>query len=364
MGIFKQIYISLKVLLRIFIVTLNNIFCAPTYFIWILTFQPLKWFAPQLYWIIEGKLYHLLLAVVASWPWSAGYAIAEAGDDIRPCTASRTLVLVNHQSTGDVPMLIAALNPKCSILPNIMWIMDKTFQYTNFGVVSMIHRDFFIRSGRTLREQAVMELRQHIQNSYIPRKRNWMMLFPEGGFLRKRRSASQKFAAKNNLPCLEHVTLPRLGALIAIFKELHPGEKEIQSKTSDDMLSWVLDITIGYPKSNPIDLPTIIMGQQDPCTTTLFYRLYPISNIPCQKEALTHWLYTLWEEKEHMLDTFYKSGQFPPRHTGYSSSPLPVAQVSQSSMQFLLLHLMFIVSSCFHYNLILFTYYYFYQNHV
>lgn len=48
---------------------------------------------------------------------------------------------------------MAALNPKRGVLPNIMWIMDKIFQYTNFGVVSTLHEDFFILSGRTQREQ-------------------------------------------------------------------------------------------------------------------------------------------------------------------------------------------------------------------
>lgn len=44
------------------------------------------------------------------------------------------------------------------------------------------------------------------------------MLFPEGGFLRKRRETSQLFAKKHSLPHLTHVTLPRLGATHVILK--------------------------------------------------------------------------------------------------------------------------------------------------
>lgn len=47
-----------------------------------------------------------------------------------------------------------------------------------------------------------------------------MVLFPEGGFLRKRREVSQRYAEKNNLPLLKHVSLPRIGALKAIFDVL------------------------------------------------------------------------------------------------------------------------------------------------
>lgn len=138
--------------------------------------------------------------------------MVEVGDDITPCLDQRTLVLVNHQSTADVPLLMTTFNTKQEVLPNVMWIMDKVFMYTNFGIVSVIHKDFFIGSvswwslnlfefmtkfnpsfqGPRHREQALVELRAHIEKAYIPRKREWMVLFPEGGFLKKRREASQR----------------------------------------------------------------------------------------------------------------------------------------------------------------------------
>lgn len=49
-----------------------------------------------------------------------------------------------------------------------------------------------------------------------------MVLFPEGGFLHKRKAISKRYAAKNNLPDLEYVSLPRVGALKAIFSVLAP----------------------------------------------------------------------------------------------------------------------------------------------
>lgn len=75
--------------------------------------------------------------------------MVEVGDDITPCLDQRTLVLVNHQSTADVPLLMTTFNTKQEVLPNVMWIMDKVFMYTNFGIVSVIHKDFFIGSVRT-----------------------------------------------------------------------------------------------------------------------------------------------------------------------------------------------------------------------
>lgn len=66
------------------------------------------------------------------------------GDDISECLEEKTLIIANHQSTADVPLLMAVFNTKKQILPNIMWIMDRLFKYTNFGIVSVLHQDFFI----------------------------------------------------------------------------------------------------------------------------------------------------------------------------------------------------------------------------
>lgn len=61
-----------------------------------------------------------------------------------------------------------------------------------------------------------------------------MVLFPEGGFLRKRRAVSQKFAEKNNLPHLMHVTLPRSGAMSAIMSSIGPNSHMNNNSTSFD----------------------------------------------------------------------------------------------------------------------------------
>lgn len=74
------------------------------------------------------------------------FLVIEHGDDLQPIINDRTLVIANHQSTGDVPMLMAVFNSKPNVLPNLMWIMDRIFKFTNFGIVSLLHRDFFISS--------------------------------------------------------------------------------------------------------------------------------------------------------------------------------------------------------------------------
>lgn len=320
-----------------------------------LLFSPLKRYYPDLYWRIEGTFFHWLLAMVSMWSWSAGYDIVEMGDDIRCSFDDRTLIICNHQSTADVPMLMATFNPKEGVLPNIMWIMDRVFKFTNFGIVSVIHEDFFILSGRDCREEAIMYLKDHLRESYIPRNRKLMVLFPEGGFLRKRREASQRYALKNNLPVLNHVSLPRMGAMQAIIDIM--GSSKLANNNSpsslgvvSDGLSWVVDITVAYPEGKPLDLPTIIMGNRKPCQTLLLYRLYPISQVPKENSELTKWLFTRWEEKERILNTYYTTGELPVKE--YCSSPIPPQLVTQDSLRYFILHMFFITSSYLHYRVI------------
>ena len=58
-----------------------------------------------------------------------------------------------------------------------------------------------------------MALQRHLAQVFVPKHRRYLVLFPEGGFLRKRKAVSQAFAKKNGLRELEHCTLPRTGAL-------------------------------------------------------------------------------------------------------------------------------------------------------
>lgn len=158
-----------------------------------------------------------------------------------------------------------------------------------------------------------------------------MVLFPEGGFLRKRREASQRYGEKLGLPYVQNVTLPRTGAMQAIMDVLPARTSQgnnngaskryengnlltvtsegklftvdflnqcflirnftvllsdqilkYQNKKDDEQqpfLDYVLDITVAYPQGKPLDLPTIVTGMRDPCQTYFYYRLYHSSEV-------------------------------------------------------------------------------------
>ncbi|XP_055636232.1 acyl-CoA:lysophosphatidylglycerol acyltransferase 1-like [Toxorhynchites rutilus septentrionalis] len=253
-----------RALFRTVFVIVNNIYCVPTYLIWMFLLLPLKKIHEKYYYRIEGVLFHWLLANVTMWSATAGYDLVELGDDITPALDQRTLIIANHQSTSDVPLLMAAFNVKKGVLPNIMWIMDRLFKYTNFGAVSLIHQDFFIASGKSNREKSLLELKTHLRKSYIPRERKWMVLFPEGGFLRKRKEVSQRFAEKNNLPVLNNVTVPRVGAMKAIIDVLGSPDSPCRENDVELSATAVATVTDEYNRATAMTTQDQQQQQQQP----------------------------------------------------------------------------------------------------
>ncbi|XP_054376915.1 acyl-CoA:lysophosphatidylglycerol acyltransferase 1 isoform X2 [Pongo abelii] len=274
-------WLLVKALMRFAFMVVNNLVAIPSYICYVIILQPLRVLDSKRFWYIEGIMYKWLLGMVASWGWYAGYTVMEWGEDIKAVSKDEAVMLVNHQATGDVCTLMMCLQDKGLVVAQMMWLMDHIFKYTNFGIVSLVHGDFFIRQGRSYRDQQLLLLKKHLENNYRSRDRKWIVLFPEGGFLRKRRETSQAFAKKNNLPFLTNVTLPRSGAtkvilnaLVAQQKNGSPAggdAKELDSKSKG--LQWIIDTTIAYPKAEPIDIQTWILGYRKPTVTHVHYRL-------------------------------------------------------------------------------------------
>ena len=90
-------------------------------------------------------MFSWMLSMVSCWAWSAGYHIVETGNRLETLARDKLLVLPNHQSTADVPLLMTIFTARVGLANKVMWIMDRVFKFTNFGVISWMHDDFFIR---------------------------------------------------------------------------------------------------------------------------------------------------------------------------------------------------------------------------
>jgi lysophosphatidylglycerol acyltransferase 1 len=288
----------------------------------------MQYWKPELYHSIEGTVYNWMQQNVAYWLWSAGYTIVEVGTDLRDCINDECIVVANHQTTADVPILMSILSNanKSNLGRNAYWIMDHIFRFVPFGWVSLVHGDFFIRQGRDTRRSQLDILRKHLRDVYVKLNRTWILLFPEGGFLHKRLHTSQEYARKHGYPVLKHVTLPRVGALQTILDELPPASDSLSfngfcgdtlrssssvKKTNTKAIKWIIDLTIGYPSRQPLDLLQIWFGHRPPCQTVVHYRRYCAADVPRDEAGLLKWLYARWAEKDQLLDCFYRTGEFP-----------------------------------------------------
>lgn len=358
-------------------VTANNLYAIPAMLIWMFLLSPLCLYSPKLFYRIEEVLFSWLHSMVACWTWSAGYQVAESGASLDELKDENLLIMANHQSTADVPVLMTVFSARIGFCNKLMWIMDRVFKFTNFGLVCWMHDDFFILAGKDNRDQTLKDLKQHLQEVFLPKERKYLVLFPEGGFLRKRKEVSHRYAKKLDLPLLEHCTLPRTGALDVIMdifgpktslsteeakQESEVGEPDDLAKTgaSPDVplaredgghLPKIVDVTVAYPEGRPLDLQSIVTGWRPPCTTHVHYRVFNARDLPRTSDELFSWMVKLYQEKEEMLDKFYKTGKFP--HDHFDPSARPPRILTFDPLRFLVVHIFFIFSNYLFYCLAL-----------
>ncbi|KAK6055716.1 Acyltransferase, partial [Cooperia oncophora] len=188
--------------------------------------------------------------------------VFEYGDDVATYYRDqRVLLICNHQSTADVPTLMACLQSK-----GTLWLMDVMFRWSPFGIIGNNHGDYFIMQGKATREKEILSnndsdlkkhlnevfwdrdrrwvivfpeggfyykrvessqrLKKHLNEVFWDRDRRWVIVFPEGGFYYKRVESSQRYGKLNGFPHLKYTTLPRMGAVKAILEELGPRAEE------------------------------------------------------------------------------------------------------------------------------------------
>lgn len=325
-----------KYIARTIWILVNNLYCIPVYMVYITLLCPVYFVSPRLFNQVEQVLFSWLLAMVACWTSTAGFQVAESGVSLDSISNNRMLLMANHQSTADVPMMMTIFSSRIGFCNKVMWIMDRVFKFTNFGIVSWIHDDFFILAGKANRDSSLEKLRDHLTKVFLPKERRYLVLFPEGGFLRKRKEVSNEFAKKRDLPMLEHCTLPRTGALDVILNCLGPQEGEYIEK--------LVDVTLAYPSGDPLDLQSIATGWREPCTTHVHYRVFDSSELAClTSEERFAWMVKLYQEKDEMLARFYETGEFP--YNMFDPEAKPPKLICHDPLRFILLHVFFLVSN-------------------
>ena len=81
------------------------------------------------------------------------------------------------------------------------------------------------------------------------------------------------------------------------------------------------------------------MGWRKPCVTHVHYRVFNVSELPRNDCDLTAWMVKLYQEKDEMLEKYYRTGQFP-HHQYEPSHPPKILQ--HDPHRFVLLHVFYL----------------------
>ncbi|CAL1678258.1 unnamed protein product [Lasius platythorax] len=127
----------------------------------------------------------------------------------------------------------------------------------------------------------------------------WLLLYPEGTrFTSKKLEASQKFAIEKGLPVLKYHLTPRTKGFTASIPHMR------------GKATAIYDIQIAFKPSDPIKptMKNLLLGKRS--VGHMYAKRIPIEEVPEGDEAAAEWLHKLYQQKDHMAESFYKTGDF------------------------------------------------------
>jgi 1-acyl-sn-glycerol-3-phosphate acyltransferase len=218
--------------------------------------------------------------------------IIVTGDEVP--LAENAIVIANHQQMPDITFLMAYARSK-NRLGDLKWFVKDPIKYIPGVGWGMLFLDCVFVNRRWTKDGS------SIQRTFARLKRDrvplWLISFVEGTRLTSAKvKASRAYAEEHGLPLFEHVLIPRTKGFIATVKGLR------------DQVDAVYDITIGYRQG----VPTLWQYIKGFSRVAHFHvRRHPIEQLPNDDDdALGKWLMRLFEEKDRLLDRYYRQGNF------------------------------------------------------
>ncbi|XP_032662990.1 1-acyl-sn-glycerol-3-phosphate acyltransferase gamma-like [Odontomachus brunneus] len=127
----------------------------------------------------------------------------------------------------------------------------------------------------------------------------WLLLYPEGTrFTPKKLEASQKFAIEKGLPVLKYHLTPRTKGFTASINHMR------------GKATAIYDIQMAFKPSDPIKptMKNLLFGKR--LEGHMYAKRIPIDEVPEGDEAAAEWLHKLYQQKDRMAESFYKTGDF------------------------------------------------------
>jgi len=127
----------------------------------------------------------------------------------------------------------------------------------------------------------------------------WLLLYPEGTrFTPKKLEASQKFAIEKGLPVLKYHLTPRTKGFTASIPHMR------------GKAAAIYDIQIAFKPCDPVKptMRNLLLGKR--VEGHMYAKRIPLEEVPEGDEAAAEWLHKLYQQKDRMTESFYKTGDF------------------------------------------------------
>jgi 1-acyl-sn-glycerol-3-phosphate acyltransferase len=233
------------------------------------------------------------------WTWCAliaekGYRIrfAMSGDNVPE--RENAIVVLNHQDMADITVTFTLARSKKRI-GDLKWFVKDVLKYVPGVGWGMLFLDcLFVKRNWTDDREYILRVFQNILKYRVP---VWIMIFAEGTRVRPDKlEKSRRFAEENGFRPLRHLLLPRTKGFVATMQAL------------PEHTDAVYDVTIGYVRGVP-SLWQWIKGYVR--EVHVHVRRFPMRDIPRGEEEIASWLVKRFEEKDDLLDVYYRTGAFP-----------------------------------------------------
>jgi 1-acyl-sn-glycerol-3-phosphate acyltransferase len=218
--------------------------------------------------------------------------IVLTGDDVP--MRENAVVVANHQQMPDITFLMVFARTK-DRLGDMKWFVKEQLKYVPGVGWGMVFLDcLFVKRDWAEDEASIRRTFARIVEDRVPL---WLILFAEGTRLSPAKlERSRRWAEQRGLRPTEHVLQPRTKGFVASVQGLRGH------------LDAVYDVTIGYETG----VPTLWQYIKGLCTVAhLHVRRTPVAELPRTDADLADWLQRRYQEKDRLLDHFYRHGAFP-----------------------------------------------------
>jgi 1-acyl-sn-glycerol-3-phosphate acyltransferase len=221
-----------------------------------------------------------------------GAHLVLTGDSIPP--RENAIVVANHQQMPDITFLMIFARSK-GRLGDLKWFVKDQLKYVPGIGWGMVFLDCpFVKRDWASDASSIERTFSKFLRERIPL---WLIIFAEGTrFSPEKLERSRDFALKNGLRPTKHVLQPRTKGFVASVQGLR------------EHVDAVYDITIGYKQGVPT-LWQYIKGLST--VSHLHLHRVPMAKMPQTDDELTRWLLDRYQEKDRLLDHFYRHGSFP-----------------------------------------------------